>query len=470
MSYPLIIQGGMGVAVSNWTLARAVSKFGQLGVVSGTALAVVLARRLQLGDPGAHLRRALAGFPFPDMAQRILADYFIEGGKPAGASFKPLPMPALRPRRSLVELTVAANYVEVILAKEGHSGPVGINYLEKIQIPTLPSIFGAMLAGVDYVLMGAGIPRAIPGALDHLAAGSVTDLRVDVTGAKPDENFHTSFDPREFCDGEPPELARPKFIGIIASAVLAVTLAKKSSGRVDGFVVEGPTAGGHNAPPRGTPQLNSDGEPLYGTRDVVDLDKIKSLGLPFWLAGSYGRPGKLAEALAKGAAGVQVGTAFALCEESGLAPEFKREVLARCRRGESSVVTDPRVSPTGFPFKVAQMAGTVSDPEVCALRQRNCDMGYLRQLYRKPDSSAGYRCAAEPVSAFLLKGGTLEETEGRGCLCNALTAAVGLGQSRGLDDEPALITAGDDLATVAEFLPPGQDSYTAADVLRRLMA
>ena len=36
---PTIIQGGMGAAISNWRLARAVAKEGQLGVVSGTALA-----------------------------------------------------------------------------------------------------------------------------------------------------------------------------------------------------------------------------------------------------------------------------------------------------------------------------------------------------------------------------------------------------------------------------------------------
>ncbi len=35
---PLVIQGGMGVGVSNWRLARAVSSLGQLGVVSGAGV------------------------------------------------------------------------------------------------------------------------------------------------------------------------------------------------------------------------------------------------------------------------------------------------------------------------------------------------------------------------------------------------------------------------------------------------
>ena len=134
MSHPIIIQGGMGVAVSGWTLARTVSCLGQLGVVSGTALAVVLARRLQLGDPGGAMRHALEKFPIPGVGARILEAYFIPGGKPAGAPFKLIAMPTLQPGAALVELTVAGNFAEVFLAKEGHHGVVGINFLEKIQM------------------------------------------------------------------------------------------------------------------------------------------------------------------------------------------------------------------------------------------------------------------------------------------------------------------------------------------------
>ncbi len=47
---PLIIQGGLGVAVSNWRLARAVSALGQLGVVSGTAIDQVVVRRSQCAE------------------------------------------------------------------------------------------------------------------------------------------------------------------------------------------------------------------------------------------------------------------------------------------------------------------------------------------------------------------------------------------------------------------------------------
>jgi NAD(P)H-dependent flavin oxidoreductase YrpB (nitropropane dioxygenase family) len=471
MSGPKIIQGGMGVAVSGWTLAHTVSKLGQLGVVSGTGLAIVFSRALQMGDPQGHLRRAMQQFPIPEVAARVLAQYFVPGGKSPTASFKIAAMPTLHPGPALVELTVMANFVEVFLAKEGHSGLVGINFLEKIQLPTLPSLYGAMLANVDYVLMGAGIPRAIPGALDRFAEGKPAELKIDVIGTLPGEEFLSTFDPRAFCKGQPPVLKRPQFLGIVASVTLAMALAKKASGHVDGFVIEGDTAGGHNAPPRGTLQLNAIGEPVYGERDIVDLEKIHELGRPFWLAGSYGRPGRLAEALRLGASGVQVGTAFAFCNESGLRPELKRQALQMSRIGTAHVFTDPIASPTGFPFKVVQMPGTLSEADQYAARTRICDLGYLRHLYRKPDGTLGYRCPAEPVDDYVKKGGMLADAQGRKCLCNGLVANIGLSQVRSnSEQELALMTAGDDVAQVAQFLKPGCDSYTAADVLHCLLA
>jgi len=461
----------MGAGVSDWRLARAVSRTGQLGVVSGTALASILARRLQTGDVDGRMRHALAHFPVPGVADKILADYFIAGGKPAHAPFKLTPLPGLNPGPDFVALTVAANFAEVFLAREGHAGWVGINFLEKIQFPTLASIFGAMLAGVDYVLMGAGIPRAIPGVLDRLARGEPVELKIDIEGGLPGEEFFSRFDPAGFCAGTAPVLKRPFFLGIVASATLAITLARKSSGQVDGFVVEGETAGGHNAPPRGALQLNAAGEPVYGPRDVVELEKIRALELPFWLAGSYGAAGKLAEALNLGAAGIQVGTAFAFCEESGICPDLKQQVFQLSREGKLRVFTDPLASPTGFPFKVVQLSGTLSDKASRTPRDRCCDLGYLRHAYRKADGTPGYRCPAEPVADFIRKGGTPEATLGRECVCNGLMATIGLAQvnSENVSDLP-LVTAGNEVAQVARFLPPGRDTYTAAEVIQQLLA
>jgi NAD(P)H-dependent flavin oxidoreductase YrpB (nitropropane dioxygenase family) len=250
-----------------------------------------------------------------------------------------------------------------------------------------------------------------------------------------------------------------------------MTLAKKASGRVDGFVVEGPTAGGHNAPPRGPLQLTATGEPLYGLRDIPELDKIRALGLPFWLAGGYGHPGQLAAARRLGAAGIQVGTPFAFCQESGIRSAIKCQAIALSRLGQARVFTDPVASPTGFPFKVAQFHDTLSNAANYHARQRICDLGYLRHLYRKADGTIGYRCPAEPVEHYRRKGGDAHETPGRKCVCNGLIATAGLPQVHaGEPDELPLVTAGDDIAHLARFLPPGADTYTAADVIHRLLS
>ncbi|MGI9647920.1 MAG: nitronate monooxygenase [Acidimicrobiia bacterium] len=465
--YPVVIQGGMGVAVSGWELARAVSSEGHLGVVSGTALDAVAARRLQRGDPGGHMRRALEAFPIPGVAGRLIDRYYVEGGTPEGVRLKTKPMPTLKLSRHLRELLMASNFAEVYLAKEGHGNAVGINYLEKLQIPTLPSLYGAMLGGVDYVLMGAGIPRAIPGILDRLAEGRDVELRIDVKGG---EDRFNRFDPAEFAEGALPPVKRPAFLAIVSSHILATMFAKKVDARVDGFIIEAPTAGGHNAPPRGKLQLTGEGEPLYGARDVPDLEVINELGLPFWLAGSWAEPERLKEALELGAAGIQVGTAFAYCEESGFDDKIKKEVLAMSTAGQARVFTDPVASPTGFPFKVVQMEDTISTDEMYAERPRTCDLGYLRDAYEREDGSVGWRCPSEPVDDYLEKGGAPEETVGRKCLCNALMTNVGLGQTqREGYVEPPLVTSGDDVAHVARFLRPGADTYRAADVLDYLL-
>ena len=296
----------MGAAVSNWRLANAVAREGQLGVVAGTALDLILARRLQLGDPEGHLRRAIAAFPVAEIGNRVLEQYFISGGKAPDVPFKPVPLFTEPTRRELLELCVVGNFVEVFLAKEGHSGPVGLNLLAKIQLPTLPCIYGAMLAGVDYIVVGAGIPREIPGALDRFVNHEPASLRLFVEGATRDDDYRTTFVPRDIVPVALPPLKRPQFLAIVSSHTLASALVRKANGEVNGFVVEGETAGGHNAPPRGPMQIDAAGEPVYSDRDRPDLARFRELGRPFWLAGSYGTPERLIEARAEGAAGVQV--------------------------------------------------------------------------------------------------------------------------------------------------------------------
>ncbi|MFC1467737.1 nitronate monooxygenase [Verrucomicrobiota bacterium] len=466
---PKIIQGGMGFGISNWRLAQAVSRLGQLGVVSGTALDVVMARRLQAGDPGNHARRALKHFPFPKMAQRVLSAFFVPGGVSEGAPYRKLPMSNLDGDGAPQELCIVGNFVEVFLAREGHSSPVGINYLEKIQLSHLPAMYGALLAGASVVLMGAGIPLAVPGILSTLSRHEPVTYPVNVIGADGrNETFNHQFDPARFVEeGNLPVLERPDFIPIVSSESLASILLRKANGSIEGFVVEGNMAGGHNAPPRGRMTYNAEGEPVYGPRDGANLEAFRKFDVPFWLAGSYGSPEAMQRALAAGARGVQVGTAFALCEESGLLPEVRRELVQAALDGNAHVFTDSLASPTGFPFKVADQAGSLSDASVYEKRQRICDIGFLRQPYRRADNRIGYRCPAEPVAAYVAKGGKAEDAEGRKCLCNALAANIGMPQI--LPDgtaEKCLVTMGNDLLAVGRFCSGGSPDFSAADVVR----
>lgn len=467
---PQVIQGGMGVAVSSWPLASVVARSGQLGVVSGTALDTVLARRLQDGDAGGHLRRALAAFPVPAVADRVIERYFRPAGRPAGTPYRPVPRLAVDQSQEGQELAILGNFVEVWLAKEGHSGPVGINFMEKVQMATPAAAYGAMLAGVDYVLVGAGIPREFPHLLDRLATHQAVRLPISVVGAQ-DGDHAVDLDPRALLGPDLPPLHRPMFLAIVSAHILATYLARDHDIRPDGFVIEGPRAGGHNAPPRGKVTLDDLGQPVFGPRDDADIAKVASLGLPFWLAGSYGTPERLAAAREMGASGVQVGSLFALCDESGVSAELRDELLVLLRAGTLEVRTDAGASPTGFPFKVAQLPGTLSDPEVLAARERLCDLSYLRTPYLREDGDVGYRCPAEPVHTYLRKGGALADTEGRVCLCNALTANVGLGQTRRDGySEQALITLGADVDGARRLAAEHPGGWSAAQALRWLLS
>lgn len=461
---PEIIQGGMGVAVSSWRLARAVAECGQLGVVSGTALDLVLARRLQDGDDGGHIRRALHHFPDEDMADRALGRYFLEGGRAGGESYAPILKMTLTPNRSSQELLVLGGFVETWLAKEGHDGLIGINCLEKIQLSTAGTLYGAMLAGVDAVLMGAGVPRAIPHLLDTLAAHGKVQFPIDVADAG-DVDYVLNFEPRDLVEAGSEPLLRPVFLAIVSAHVLATYLARDPGIRPDGFVVEASNAGGHNAPPR-QPLLDERGDLVFGPRDEPDLQKIAKAGLPYWIAGGSGTPEMLAGAREAGARGIQVGTVFALSSDSGLDPTVRVQLLDGVAHDDLVVRTDPVASPTGFPFKVVDVSGTMSDAVNYESRERLCDLGYLRTPFTKHDGTIDYRCAGEPVHMYLRKGGDEDDTVGRKCLCNGLAAAVGLGQQRrdGYTELP-IVTLGSDLQGPRRMLAIHPEGWTAAEAI-----
>lgn len=482
-----VIQGGMGAGVSGWELARAVAMAGEklnepvLGVVSGTGLPTIMVGRLRNGD----LNTIEALEEFDKRTGKKIGEGIINEYKPNRLKSPPKPEVLMSSttkeeiREKMTYLAVASAFVEVWLAKQGHSGPIGINLLEKIQLLHLPTLLGAMLAGVDYVLVGAGVPDQIPQVLKNFAKGLPASYRLELENEpkdlskelkeKVDKEATMTLDPTLFTSGRK-ELKIPQFYAIISSNPLAQWLSRIDG--VNGYIIEGPLAGGHNAPPRVKNIFNEYGEPVYGEKDKVDLKKLKELGKPFYLAGAQATRKRFEEAIVNGAAGIQVGSLFALCEESGLRPDLKQQLIEEIIAEKLEVFADPNFSPSNYPFNVVKLPGTLSDPAVYVPRTRVCNAGYLVHVYLQPDGKIDFRCPAEPGNEYVRKGGKLKDTVGKGCLCNGLLATAGFAQSaaglpRGRKESP-VVTFGKDWKSIRDFVISKGSHFTAEDVVRYL--
>jgi nitronate monooxygenase len=96
----------------------------------------------------------------------------------------------------------------------------------------------------------------------------------------------------------------------------------------------------------------------------------------------------------------------------------------------------------------------------------------LRQAYRKPDGTIGWRCPGERVESYVQKGGRLADTHNRKCICNALVANVGMGQVRhDGQPEPPLVTCGNDVNAIAQYIASNPSHvYHARDVIEYLLS
>jgi NAD(P)H-dependent flavin oxidoreductase YrpB (nitropropane dioxygenase family) len=465
-SYPTIIQGGMGIAVSSWQLAKEVSIAGELGVISGTAIDSVVARRLQDGDLTGDIRRAMAAYPHQETITEIMDRFFIEGGRAEGKPYLDVPKLSIKGNLFSNKLLAVASFVEVWLAKEGHNGLIGMNILEKIQLAIPAQLYGAMLANVDYILIGAGIPAQVPHLLNEISQGNKVAMKVDVADTK--EKHYLHFDPRTLgLDNFP--IKRPLFLAIVTSHALVAYLNKDEETKPDGYVIEYHVAGGHNAPPRAKNHVNDEGEAIYNELDIPNLEKIHASGSPFWLAGGYATPEKVKEAISCGAQGVQVGSLFALANESGFTKENRSSILTSLADPTMRVMTDASASPTGFPFKVIQNNQTLSNDNLYKERTRICDLGYLRTMFQREKGGIGYRCPAEPLDNYEFKNGEVEQAQGSKCLCNALMADIGLGQIRPDGrTEISLLTFGSDLDGPRALRALHPDGWNAVQALNFL--
>jgi NAD(P)H-dependent flavin oxidoreductase YrpB (nitropropane dioxygenase family) len=465
-SYPTIIQGGMGIAVSSWQLAKEVSIAGELGVISGTAIDSVVARRLQDGDLTGDIRRAMAAYPHQETIKEIMDRFFIEGGREDGKPYLDVPKLSIKGNLFSNKLLAVASFVEVWLAKEGHNGLIGMNILEKIQLAIPAQLYGAMLADVDYILIGAGIPAQVPHLLNEISQGNKVAMKVDVADTKDKHYLH--FDPRTLgLDNFP--IKRPLFLAIVTSHALVAYLNKDEETKPDGYVIEYHVAGGHNAPPRAKNHVNDEGEAVYNELDIPNLEKIHASGSPFWLAGGYATPEKVKEAISYGAQGVQVGSLFALANESGFTNENRSSILVSLADPTMRVMTDASASPTGFPFKVIQNNQTLSNDNLYKERTRICDLGYLRTMFQREKGGIGYRCPAEPLDNYEFKNGEVDQAQGSKCLCNALMADIGLGQVRPDGrTEISLLTFGSDLDGPRALRALHPDGWNAVQALNFL--
>ena len=157
-------------------------------------------------------------------------------------------------------------------------------------------------------------------------------------------------------------------------------------------------------------------------------------------------------------------------EESGIEAHLKHQIIKMSQKSEAKIFTDPRASPTGFPFKIVELNETISNKTVYEERARICDLSYLRHAYKKENGKVGWRCPSEPVDDYVRKGGDIADTVGRKCVCNGLLANIGLGQyQKNGEVELPLVTSGDDVAHVARFLKPGASTYSALDVIAYLL-
>lgn len=439
-----ILVGGMGVDISSVELVSTVARHvsGRLsGSLSATGLTDIYARLLQLGDVGDAVRRAFDAFrdkvpALADDVERLYRRYHVPGGMAPGERLKGFSLAGPTPPRDVQIFTMLATFSHVWRTKgAAPNRPVGVNFLRKIERVLLYGLYGAMLAGVDWVVVGAGDPGEIPAVLDDLARNRTAELPVHVA-TLPRSEHHIRFDPRELVGPDLPPPPRPAFLAIVSSHLQAEALAGNPVTRPEGFVVESPVAGGHNAPPRNRVK-DEGGNYLYGPEDEADLDAVAAVGLPFWVAGGRGHPADPAAPSGNGMRR-QVGTLFALCNESGMEPELRRRVLRLVWQRQLDVVASANASPSTFPFRVARVPGTMGDPATYAARPRMCDLGYLRG-WRPRDGRIVGLCPADDPELFRKRGGAAWRTEGAMCLCNGLLATCGLGQS----GEPALVTLGD---------------------------
>ena len=237
---------------------------------------------------------------------------------------------------------------------------------------TPTAAYGAMLAGVDYVLMGAGIPRDIPALLDRLAIHDAVRLPVDVAGDR--RRVRRRARPARAARRRPAPAGAPGVPGDrVRARARGLPGARRAhpTGRVRH---RGPArrrpqrAAARSADPR-RPRPAGLRAPRRRRPRQGRRTRVCRSGWP----APYGTPERLCRRTRGRARPVCRSARCSRCARSpGSRPTCARELLAELATGTLDVRTDAVASPTGFPFKVVQLPGTLSDPAARATPGHDC--------------------------------------------------------------------------------------------------
>ena len=334
-----IVQGGMGVGVSLHPLASAVAREGGLGVLSSAAIDRLVSRRL---------------------------------GRKVD--------------------TYEAVRDEVALAKS-QSGFAGINIMVALQRDFVDSVKGAIDAGADAIIAGAGLPTSLP-AIQN---------------------------PRDTA-----------LIPIVSSARALEIICKKWEKlgyRPDAVVLEGPLAGGHLG-------FRFHEIDLPANALEVLLPAVKDMArkygdFPVIVAGGIFTHEDIVNFIRQGADGVQMATRFLATEESS-ADEAYKQAVVNATKEDILVARDP-ASPCGLPFRVLSQS-----PMFRSALQRK----------RKPKCNKGYVLLKDAEGRFSRCLGK-EDGDHYFCICNGLLSSAGYNP----EDEEPLYTVGSNAYRVKSVLP-----------------
>ena len=329
----------MGVGVSLYPLARAVAQEGGLGIVSSACLDRLVSKR-------------------------------------TGKKFT----------------TREAVYEEVSLSK-ADGGFAGINIMVALVRDYESSVRGAIDAGADVIISGAGLPLSLPAI-------------------------------------QPPgDTALIPIVSSVRALELICKKWEKLGYRPDATVLEGPLAGGHLGFKIDSIDLESN------TLDRL-LPPVKDMArkygdFPVIVAGGIYTRDDIVRFMKMGADAVQMGTRFLATEESSASSAYKEAVIAA--REEDIIVAHDPGSPCGLPFRIIRQSPMYVSA-LRRLREPRCDKGYV--LLKDAEGQFS-RCPAK------------ESNEHAFCICNGLLSSAGYNPEK---EEP-LYTVGTNAYRVDRIVP-----------------